>query len=113
LNISPLFAILACDTLPPPGYVLYIDADANDDLLARAANAIDTGLRENFHYDYARRLGQLECVRATRVPDGAKTFSDGAARNGQRLGDIKVPALDHRSAGSGAFSSSTDKSWML
>jgi hypothetical protein len=113
LSIAPSFAILACDTVPPPGYVLYIDADANDDLLARAADAIDMGLRENFHYDYARRLGQLECVRAIRVPDGAKTFSDGAARNGQRLGDIKVPALERRSAGSGAFSSSTDKSKML
>jgi hypothetical protein len=109
LNISPSFAILACDTVPPPGYLLYIDADVNDDLLARAAEAIDTGLRENYHYDYARRLGQLECVRAIRVPDGAKTFSDDAARNGQRLGDIKVPALDRRSAGSGAFSSWTDK----
>ena len=113
LNISPSFAILACDTVPPPGYVLYIDAEVNNDLLARAADATDTGLRENFHYDYARRLGQLECVRAIRVPDGAKTFYDGAARNGQRLGDIKVPALDRRSVGSGAFSSWTDNSEML
>jgi hypothetical protein len=104
LSISPSFAILACDTVPPPRYVLYIDTNVNDDLLARAAGAIDTGLRENFHYDYARRLGQLECVRAIRVPDGARIFSDHAARNGQRLGDIKVPALDRRSAGSGAFS---------
>jgi hypothetical protein len=113
LRISPAFAMLACDTVPPPGYVLYLDADVNDELLARAAEATDTGLRENFHYDYARRLGQLECVRAIRVLDGAKTFSNDAARNGQRLGDIKVPALDRRSARSGAFSPWTDKSAML
>jgi hypothetical protein len=99
LSISPSFATLACDIAPPPGYVLYIDANVNDDLLTRAAEAIDTGLRENFHYEYARRLGQLECVRAVRVPGGAKAFSDRAARNGQKLGDIKVPALDRRSAG--------------
>ncbi len=110
LSISPSFAILACDTVSPPGYVLYIDADVNDDVLVCAADAIDTGLRENFHYEYARRLGQLECVRAIRVSDGAKTFSDSAVRNGQRLGDIKVPALDRRSARSWTFSSWMDKS---
>jgi GH3 auxin-responsive promoter len=108
LSISPSFAMLACDTAAPPRYVLYIDADIDDDLLLRAADAIDTGLRENFHYDYARRLGQLECVRAIRVVDGAKTFFDRAVRDGQRLGDIKVPALDRRCARSGNFRSVMD-----
>jgi len=98
LGISPSFAMLACATAPPPAYVLFIDADTNHDLLACAAGAIDAGLRENFHYDYARRLGQLEYVRVIRVPDGAKAFFDGAVRKGQKLGDIKAPALDHRNA---------------
>jgi hypothetical protein len=96
LAIKPHFAMLACDTDAPPGYVLYIEADRSDDLLARAAESIDAGLRENFHYDYARGLGQLVCVRAKRVRDGARTYWEHAVRSGQKPGDVKVPALHRR-----------------
>ena len=101
LGIIPGFAMLAYDTAPLPGdaagYLLYIDADAAQDLIIRATEEVESGLRENFHYDYARRLGQLAPVRAVRIPNGAKILFDDAVRSGQKLGDIKVPSLDHRS----------------
>ena len=104
LAMSPSFAMLACDTAPPPGYVLYIDSPAKEDLLFRAADMIDAGLRANFHYDYARRLGQLGCVRPFRVLNGASLFLRAEVQNGRRLGNVKIPALDRRNGWTKIFS---------
>ena len=95
--------MLACDTDAPPGYVLYIDSPEHDELLERAGQAIDERLRENFHYNYARELGQLAPVRAFRVSDGADIYLKAALRNGQKAGDVKVPALDRRDGWSRIF----------
>jgi hypothetical protein len=103
LGIVPTFSMLACDTARPAAYVLYIDAAATHDQIARAAEGVETGLCENFHYGYARSLGQLAPVRVMRVPNGAKAFFDDAVRNGQKLGDVKVPALDRRCRWSEVF----------
>jgi hypothetical protein len=103
LALSPSFAMLACDTTPPPGYVLYIDSSANNDLLHRAADRIDASLRANFHYDYARRIGQLCSVRPRRAPNGASIFLTAEMQKGLRLGDIKAPALDRRNDWSQVF----------
>jgi hypothetical protein len=106
LGMVPSFAMLACDTDSPASYVLYIDSPEHDNLLDSAAEWIDTRLRENFHYNYARQLGQLACVRATRVRDAAGLYFAATARNGQKLGDVKVPALDGRAGWSKVFSES-------
>jgi hypothetical protein len=103
LGIAPVFAMLACDTAAPPGYVLYIESDCSKEQLARASEAIDTGLRENFHYNYARRLGQLALVRAARIQNAAKIYLEDAIRNGQRLGNVKIPALHRRGNWSDVF----------
>jgi hypothetical protein len=103
LRIVPAFAMLACDTDTPPGYVLYIDSCEDDNVVKHAAEQIDAGLCENFHYDYARQLGQLARVRAVRVHDGAGTYLAAAMRNGQKAGDIKASALDRRDGWSGVF----------
>jgi hypothetical protein len=103
LGLLPSFAMLACDTASPPGYVLYIDVEGNNDLLARVAEAIDKSLRESFHYVYARRLEQLASVRAVLVRDGARLYVNDAVQNGQKLGDVKVPALDRRGGWSSIF----------
>jgi len=95
--------MLACDTAPLPGYLLYIEADASDEQFARAGGLIDFRLRENFHYDYARALGQLQCVRAVRIRNGAKLYLEDAMRNGQRPGDVKFPALSRRAGWSHVF----------
>jgi hypothetical protein len=111
LALSPSFAMLACDTAPPAGYVLYIDSSVNEELLHRAADRIDTALRANFHYDYARRLGQLCCVRPLRAPNGASIFLKAEMQNGRRLGDVKAPALDRRDGWTQVFGEATpDKS---
>jgi hypothetical protein len=102
-DARPLFTMLACDTDAPPGYVLYIETEESNDLLTRAAGEIDAGLRDNFHYDYARRLGQLACVRAVRVRNGANAYWNDAIRKGQKPGDVKVPALHRRNGWSRIF----------
>ncbi|MDR0593272.1 MAG: GH3 auxin-responsive promoter family protein [Bifidobacteriaceae bacterium] len=71
------------------GYVLYSDAPLD-------AEAIDEGLRKNFHYDHCRRLGQLDQVRVIVTTDGAREYIDNCLRFGQRLGDIKPLCLTGR-----------------
>lgn len=103
LGMAPSFAMLACETDSPAGYVLYIDTSGQDDLVHVAAERIDAGLRENFHYNYARQMGQLACVRPFRIRNGAGLYLEAAVRNGQRAGDVKAPALDRRSGWSEIF----------
>jgi hypothetical protein len=103
LGVVPSFAMLACDTDTPAGYVLYIDSSEDDNVVKHAAEQIEARLRGNFHYNYARQLGQLARVRAVRVRDGAETYLAAAMRNGQKAGDVKLPALDRRDGWSGVF----------
>jgi len=104
LAMTPSFAMLACQTsCPPAGYVLYTDAIESDEVLARAAARIDKGLRSNFHYHYARELGQLSLVRVFRAQTAAETYLSVAVGNGRRAGDVKPPALDRRDGWSGIF----------
>src|SRR5262249_30551222 len=66
-DIAPMFAMLACDTRPAPGYVLYVDTNAPDCTLGLIGRSIEKALCGNFHYDYARQLGQLAPVRVFRA----------------------------------------------
>lgn len=103
-RIDAAFAMLACDTaLGPPSYVLYIDSLESDAELDRAAAAIDAGLRGNFHYDYARRLGQLGPVTVFRARHAAASYLSTAIGSGQRAGNIKPLALDRRDGWSERF----------
>jgi hypothetical protein len=101
LGTSPSFAMLACDT-DIRAYVLYIDGDIPEE----AAADIDTRLRQSFHYDYARFLGQLQPLRISRVPRAAEIYQQFCMRSGQKAGDIKPLALDRRN-GSHIFPAST------
>jgi hypothetical protein len=104
LEISPSFAMLACDTATAaPGYVLYIDSPEHGEMLDRAAAKIEAGLRDNFHYRYARDLGQLVPLRVLRVSGAAETYQEAGRRNGQRAGGIKPLALDSRNGWSRVF----------
>ena len=95
--VSPAFAMLACDdTLSTPAYVLYIDTTEPADVLERLADGIESRLRDSFHYDYARRLGQLAPLRVFRAEDAAVTYVNTAVRGGQRAGDVKPLSLDRR-----------------
>ena len=89
-DVVPSFAMLACDP-DIPAYVLYIDADGP---LTAIADHIETTLRRTFHYDHARRLGQLHAVRPLRVDRGAEHYLIAATAQGRRAGDVKPVALD-------------------
>jgi hypothetical protein len=104
LDLSPAFAMLACDIDPPaPGYVLYIECSAPENVLKPAAASIDEQLRENFHYNYARQLGQLAALRVFRARGAAETFLEAKRQSVQRVGAIKQLALDQQSGWSRVF----------
>ena len=71
-----------------PHYVLYTAGPRE------LAERLERELRESFHYDYARRLGQLAAVKYVHVEDGAERILAERVRRGQRLGDIKPTVLD-------------------
>ncbi|HTM51518.1 MAG TPA: GH3 auxin-responsive promoter family protein [Bryobacteraceae bacterium] len=94
LGMTPRFAMLACEPETPAAYVLYIDTPGPDEVVERAAARIDEGLRENFHYSYARHLGQLEAVRVFRADAASEAYFGAGVQGGRRAGDIKPRALD-------------------
>jgi len=96
LGVSPVFAMLACESAPGHHYVLFLESAESDEVVSRAVRAIEAGLRSNFHYDYARRLGQLGPLAVVRLRNAAKKFEQQAIRLGQKAGDIKPQALDRR-----------------
>jgi hypothetical protein len=87
-GITPSFAMLAFDET---SYVLYADTEEQD--LDPVVARIETELRRNFHYDYARLLGQLGPLRVFRVNRGAEKYLNAAIGAGQRAGDVKPVAL--------------------
>ncbi len=90
------FALVAPSLSGGPGYRLVLDACEYDASAAeRLAVRVEQGLRSNPHYLYARRIGQLEPVKAERHPDALTRYLGWLAHQGQRLGDIKPPVL-HR-----------------
>lgn len=92
------FAMVAFDE---GAYVLLVQCDAEDLTLIDVARRLDDALRENLHYDYCRRLGQLAGLRVFRVAsEGSETY---LKSSGQRLGDVKLPALDRRQGWSSRF----------
>lgn len=91
-NLSPDFAMLAPDDTQADGfrYVLFLESEYYD---ADLAKDIDHGLRENFHYDYCRKLGQLDEVQIIQVTNGTETYLRACQARGQKLGNIKPSVL--------------------
>jgi len=89
-NISPSFAMLAPDDAAGFRYVLYVESDHCNDMLAKD---LDGALRENFHYDYCRKLGQLGHVKVVQVTHGAEIYLQACQSRGQKLGNIKPSVL--------------------
>jgi hypothetical protein len=96
-DVPVRFAMLACEGR---AYTLFIETAASDATLVEIARALDVALRENIHYDYCRRLGQLDELTFLRVTDGAATY---LAASGQRLGDVKLSSLDARTGWAARF----------
>ncbi len=89
-GISPSFAMLAPDDVNGFRYVLYLE---NDDEVDGLANDLDSALRANFHYDYCRKLGQLEAIDIVYVENGSETYLKACQTRGQKLGNIKPSGL--------------------
>ena len=91
-DLSPAFMMLAPDDAQADGfrYVLFLESEYCDTDLAKD---IDNGLRENFHYDYCRKLGQLGGIQVIRVANGAETYLLACQSRGQKLGNIKPSVL--------------------
>jgi hypothetical protein len=96
-RLTPAFAMLACDTSGDvPNYVLYVEATASEDELDGIAVSIEDALDENFHYRYARRLGQLGPLRVFAAHHAEASYLAACMARGQRAGDVKCVALDPR-----------------
>jgi hypothetical protein len=80
-------------------YVLFVklrDRDARVDAGALAAE-LDRRLRRNFHYDYARNLGQLSSCEVVVLGAGApRAYLDRCVNQGMKAGDVKPVVLDRR-----------------
>jgi GH3 auxin-responsive promoter len=84
----------ACLAAATQGYVLLADgAEVSPAQVDEIARACDLLLAENPQYAYARALGQLQPVRAIRCHRLMEQLTRRAMMKGQRLGDIKPPAL--------------------
>jgi hypothetical protein len=90
------FAMLACEQ---NAYTLFIETAA-----AVPLESLEHELRAAYHYDLARRLGQLEPLRLQRIRDGAATYLRIRSER-QALGDIKIPALDREGGWKRRFTS--------
>jgi hypothetical protein len=100
-GVTASFAMLACEE---NAYTLFIETTAPDAPLLDAAHTLDQALRENIHYDYCRRLGQLGAPNVFRITRNASaTYLTHAP---QRLGDVKLTSLDPRQGWSERFQGS-------
>ncbi len=89
-----------CPSAARPFYTLFIQFDVGivptKDQLHTLAKALDEALKESYHYEYSRRLGQLESCRLFVIvsqSNGYHTYLAVCADLGQRLGEIKPTAL--------------------
>ena len=83
-----------------PFYTLFIQFDANmmllEERLQSLAHEIEEAMQESYHYEYARRLGQLAGCRLFLIApdsDAYHTYLTVCTGLGQRLGDIKLATL--------------------
>jgi hypothetical protein len=96
-NLVQDFAMLA-PALPTStgalGYVLLMDHLGKTNFDAdQLADQLERNLLDNPQYAYARRLGQLKAVKPILCRNPLSSWLEHRVSQGQRLGDIKVPAL--------------------
>lgn len=96
MNINPEFYLLAplvnhsiCS------YCLFLECDRLNDVMQYAIiTQLETMLRENYHYDYCRRLGQLQPIRLFIIKaNGKDVYFKQKIKNGIKAGDVKAQCL--------------------
>ena len=98
-GLRPAFALLAPDDAAQGfRYTLYLEIrsrPSSDNVLTRLAADLDLHLRQNFHYDYCRKLGQLAHPAVLVVGRGStEAYLKARLSTGQRLGNIKPSCLE-------------------
>ncbi len=103
-RLSPLFSMLAPDDTDGFCYILYIELSNEPSIELRntLTAELDSILRENFHYDYCRKLGQLNEARVIPVVRGAEAYLIACQARGIKLGNIK-PGVLQKSTGWGEW----------
>jgi hypothetical protein len=90
-DLPARFAMVACEG---KAYTLFVETPVDDDGLRAAADRLEAVLRQNVHYQYCRKLKQLEAVRAFRIRGRpAERFLAECKSRGQRLGEVKSTLL--------------------
>jgi hypothetical protein len=109
--VNPRFWMLAPGrSQTPPCYVLYLQSDFP--VPQGTLTAFDAALEENFHYAYARRLGQLGPLQLFLIDpesDPEADYLTACAARGQRMGDIKRHCLDRWGGWSSVFRCRKDR----
>ena len=90
-------------------YILFIKTDKKINV-----QDLENKLRENFHYDYCRKLGQLKAIKVfTLTGQPEKEYIQACQNKNQKLGNIKMIALSKESGWenifNGYFQESEDK----
>jgi len=112
-QLSPRFAMLAPnDSGDSFNYTLYLELGFNqrDGINTNSfAVSLDQKLRQNFHYDYCRKLGQIAAPDVFLIDQGAReAYLYACGEQGQRLGDIKPSSLQKTVGWDKYFSGSID-----
>lgn len=111
-RISADFWMVAPECIGDGGgfYVLFIQTAAGQggprvgSTLVQAAEEIEAGLRTNPQYMHCIRLGQLLPLRIFHIAErAAEDYLSSCVALGQRLGDIKPPALNRRKGWTAVF----------
>ncbi len=102
VNHQPVFWMVAPErsSTHVVEYTLFVQfangTSVEEETLQEVSREIDSAFRENFHYDYCRRLGQLGGYRVFLIAprqDAHQVYLTVCTELGQRLGDIKSVAL--------------------
>jgi hypothetical protein len=93
LRGASIFAFLAASPQPHPHYVLCADKNVDRLRLATFAETLETQLRRNPQYAYARHLGQLSPLEVRVVDRLFERYREWAISRGRSIAGLKAPAL--------------------
>jgi len=92
------FVFLAPAAPKADHYTLYISEIDQD--ISAVENSVERGLRANVHYDYCRRLGQLNrveiCVLPMSSAEAHRSYLEVCAARGIKTGDVKPSFLERK-----------------
>lgn len=105
-GVKPEFIFIAPCKKEQFCYMVYVEPGKNEkiELYKKAVEAIEESFRRNFHYNYARELGQINRLELFLIEsDGVEDYLKIKRESGMKLGDIKVSILETKDLFSGKF----------